>query len=280
MEAYEKGILTPEDTDGVKLTWGSGEALVAMVHKMGKREGIGKLMGEGSLRMAKELGRNAIEFVIHVKGLEPSAHDPRRFFSQALSYCTAARGACHNASWSHPYEIGLNMPEIGIPEAQDPYQIDGKAEFSAKLQDLMCMGDALIICRFSQVGKAVSVTNLVNWLNLITGWGIDIPTFMKTGERIFNLKRLYNTRLGTSRKDDFLPPRFLTLNRQGEGLTNQLPPIGRLLGDYYAYRNWSEDGIPTREKLEDLGLDRYQGISGGGPMPSTGASQREANRVL
>ena len=73
-------------------------------------------------------------------------------------------------------------------------------------------------------------------------------------ERIFNLKRLFNTRLGVSRKDDFLPPRFLTLNRKGEGITTQLPPMGQLLADYYEYRGWSEEGLPTPEKLRQLGL--------------------------
>jgi aldehyde:ferredoxin oxidoreductase len=255
MEAFEKGILTLKETDGIELVWGSGKALVEMVHKMGRGEGIGQLMTEGSKRMAEVLGRNAVEFAIHVKGLEPSAHDPRRFFSQGLSYATAGRGACHNASWSHPYELALSMPEIGIPGPQDPYQVEGKAEFTAKLQDLMCVMDALILCRFSQVGKAVNVTNHVDWLNLITDWGIDIPEYMRAGERFFNLKRMYNCRLGVSRKDDFLPYRFLTLNRTGEDLTNQLLPMGRLLSDYYAYRRWSEDGLPTPEKLEELGLD-------------------------
>lgn len=92
MEAFERGLITTEDTGGVELTWGSGEALVAMVEKMGKREGIGELMSQGSKAMAEALGRNAIEFAVHVKGLEPSAHDPRRFFSQALSYGTSGRG--------------------------------------------------------------------------------------------------------------------------------------------------------------------------------------------
>ena len=256
MEAYEKGIISNKDTDGVELVWGSGEALVEMVHKIGKREGIGELMGDGSKRMAEALGKNAVEFAIHVKGLEPSAHDPRRFFSQGLSYATAARGACHNASWSHPYELALSMTEIGIPEPQDAYQVEGKAEFTAKLQDLMTMMDTLVICRFVQIGKAVNVTNMVNWFNMITGRDLDVGEFMKAGEMIFNLKRLYNTRLGISRKDDFLPPRFLTRNRKHEDLTNQLPPLGQLLSDYYEYRGWSEEGIPTPDKVAELGLDR------------------------
>jgi aldehyde:ferredoxin oxidoreductase len=256
MEAFEKGLLTRDDTDGVDLVWGSGEALVEMVHKIGRREGIGVLMGEGSKRMAESLGRNAVEFAVHVKGLEPSAHDPRRFWSQALTYCTAARGACHNRSWGHGYELALFMPEIGIQEPHESYQLEGLVEFTAKLQDFQTMNDALIICRFAQVGKAVTLTNTLNWFNLITGRGMDVGEFMETGERIFNLKRLYNTRLGISRKDDFLPPRFLTLNRSDESLTNQLPPIGQMLGDYYAYRGWTEDGIPAADKLTELGLGK------------------------
>jgi aldehyde:ferredoxin oxidoreductase len=255
MEAYEKEIITRKDTDGIELVWGNGQALVEIIHKMGRGEGIGEIMAQGSRSMAKTLGRNTTEFSIHVKGLEPSAHDPRRFFSQALSYGTAARGACHNASWSHPYELVMTMPEIGIPEPVDSYGIEGKAEFTAKMQDMQCASDTLIICRFTQIGKAVNVTNQVEWLNMITGWGIDISEYMKVGERVFNLKRIYNTRLGVSRKDDFLPPRFLTLNRTGEDLTNQLPPMGRLLSDYYAYRGWGEDGVPDPGKLEELGLE-------------------------
>jgi aldehyde:ferredoxin oxidoreductase len=116
------------------------------------------------------------------------------------------------------------------------------------------MNDTLIICRFTQVGKAVTATNIVDWYNMITGRKVDIKELMTIGERIFTLKRLFNTRLGISRKDDFLPPRFLTHNRKGEGITTQLPPMGKLLADYYEVRGWSEDGLPTPEKLRQLGI--------------------------
>lgn len=254
MEAFEKGLITAADTDGIELRWGSGEALVEMTRKIALREGIGELMGEGVLRMARALGRNAIEFAVHVKGLEPSAHDPRRFWTQALSYGTAARGACHNAAWSHPYELALFMSEIGIENPHPSYQVESTAEVTAKLQTYQTMNDALIICRFTQVGKAVTAANIVDWYNMITGRQVDIGALMTVGERIFNLKRLFNTRLGVSRKDDFLPPRFLTHNRKGEGITTQLPPMGQLLADYYQYRGWSEEGVPTTEKLGQLGL--------------------------
>lgn len=254
MEAFEKGVITLQDTEGIELTWGNGSALVALVEKIGRREGIGALMGEGSYRMARALGGDAEEYAVHVKGLEPSAHDPRRFFSQALNYATAARGACHNASWSHPYELSLSAPEIGIEKPMDAYQVDGKAGFTAKLQDMNAAFDALVICRFTQVGKAVTLTDVAGWLSLITGKETGVEELMKTGERIFTLKRLYNTRLGVRRKDDSLPPRFLTLNRTGEDLSNQLPPMERLLGDYYSHRGWSEDGVPAESKLRELGL--------------------------
>jgi len=254
MEAFERGLITTADTDGIELRWGSGEALVEMTRKIGLRQGIGELMGEGVMRMARALGRGAEEFAVHVKGLEPSAHDPRRFWTQALSYGTAARGACHNASWSHPYELALSMSEFGINEPHPSYRREGTAEVTVKLQNYQCLGDALIICRFTQVGKAVTATNIVDWYNMITGREADIGEMMAVGERIFNLKRLFNTRLGVSRKDDFLPPRFLTLNRKGEGITTQLPPMGQLLADYYEYRGWSEEGLAMPEKLRQMGL--------------------------
>ncbi len=254
MEAFEKGLITTADTDGVELTWGNGQALVEIVDKMGRREGIGELMSQGSKAMAEALGHNASEFAVHVKGLEPSAHDPRRFFSQALSYGTDSRGACHNASWSHPYELAMTMPEIGIKEPQNAYQVEDKAAFTATLQNLMCVQDSALLCRFTQIGKAMNVDNMVEWMSLITGKPWDVESLMKVGDRVFNLKRLCNTRLGVSRKDDFLPPRFMTLNREGEGLTNQLPPQGRLLSDYYKYRGWSEEGVPTSQTLSQLGL--------------------------
>jgi aldehyde:ferredoxin oxidoreductase len=88
----------------------------------------------------------------------------------------------------------------------------------------------------------------------VTGRETTVDEFMKTGERIFNLKRLYNVRLGISRKDDFLPFRFLTVKRMGKGLTPHLPAFGENLSEYYQYRGWTEDGIPTPEKLRELGL--------------------------
>lgn len=254
MEAFERGLITTSNTDGVELCFGNGEALVQMIHKIGLQEGIGTMLGEGSKRMADKLGNNSQDFAVHVKGLEPSAHDPRRFYSHAVNYATAARGACHNASWSHPYELSLSMSEIGISEPQDPYVVEGKAEFTAKLQNMNTAFDTLVICRFAQVGKGVNLNKTVEWLNLITGWETTPETLMDVGERVFNVKRLINKCFGMKKEDDSLPSRFLKLPRPVKGVSNDLPPLKELLKDYYQYRGWTDKGFPSSEKLKALDL--------------------------
>lgn len=254
MEAYDRGLITDNDTDNLKLEWGSAEALVEMVHRIALGQNIGLLLGQGVKKAAEELGGIAEEFAVHVKGLEPSAHDPRRFWTQALTYATAARGACHNRSWGHPYELGLTIPEIGMNEHIPSYQLENLAQNVINLQNFQTLNDTLIICRFAQIGHAVSFTDLVEWLNAITGLGQEIEELMLCGERIFNLKRMFNVRRGISRKDDFLPPRFMTHNRVDENLNTQLPPIGEMLNEFYLLRGWDEIGIPAAGKLADLDL--------------------------
>ena len=250
MEAYEKGLIDLKDTGGIELNWGDSEALIKMVKKIAQKEDIGNLLGEGVKKSALKIGKNSIEFAIHTKGLEPSYHDPRCFFSQALSYATTNRGACHNGSQSHSCEMSNTQPDIEIDKPQDRHQVEGKAEFTIKLQNLMCMFDSIVMCKFMHTSGAIKVHSMVNLLNYVTGLDLDIKEFMKIGERIFNLQRLYNVRCGISRKDDTLPSRFLTLKRN----RGKLPPLGKLLSDYYEYRGWNEEGIPDQIKLKELNL--------------------------
>ena len=225
MEAYEKSLINIKDTGGIELKWGDGKAVIKMVEKIAKREDIGKLLGEGVKEAALGIGKNSIEFAIHTKGLEPSYHDPRCFFSQALSYATTNRGACHNGSQSHSCEMSNTQPDIGIDKPQDRHQLEGKAEFTIKLQNLMCMFDSIVMCNFMHASGAIKVHSMVNLLNYVTGLDLDIKEFMKIGERIFNLQRLYNVRCGISRKDDTLPSRFLTFLKKEQRQTSTLRRI-------------------------------------------------------
>lgn len=255
MECYERGILTKEDTGGVELRFGDPHSMVECVKLIAERRHVGELLGEGVRKAAQVLGRGSEEFAVHSKGLEFPAHDPRCFWSLALGYSTSNRGACHLQGWTHPYELALHMDEFGFNEVHERHTTDRKDEFVFKLQNYMSIMDSIILCRFIQLGKAANATNKKDWLNYVTGRELSMDEYMLHGERIFNLKRMYNVRLGLSRKDDTLPPRILTHKRKGDDIVSALPPFNELLSNYYAYRGWDEEGIPKREKLMELGLE-------------------------
>ncbi|HHV78563.1 MAG TPA: aldehyde ferredoxin oxidoreductase family protein [Firmicutes bacterium] len=252
-EAFERGFLTIEDTDGLRLEWGSADVLLSLIDKIARREGLGDRMAEGTRAFARSLGPRAIEFAVETKGLDFPAHDPRAYNSVGLAYATSARGACHLSGFTHNFEKTLNMPELGYPEVQDRFGVEGKGRFTALLQDLMCMMDSLKLCKFS-LSAGIKLTQCVEWLNIVTGWDVSAEEFMRTGERLFNMKRMYNVKHGTSRKDDTLPYRILTSRRKEGGAATNLPPLGELLSQYYEHRGWDEFGVPKPEKLKELGL--------------------------
>jgi len=255
MEAYEKGLITKEDTGGLKMEWGNGDALLEMIKKIANRQDLGKLLGEGLVKASKEIGGNSCEFAVHVKGLDFPAHDPRAKVSVALGYATSNRGACHLQAFTHDFEDGASMPDLGYQETLDRFETKGKAKFVVDFQHLMSMFDSLRCCKFVVFG-GMTVEPLRKALNLVTGWDFSKEDFLKTGERIFNLKRLYNVREGISRKDDTLPPRILNHPRGG-GAGNNLPHLNKMLNDYYQIRGWDEFGIPTKETLKILELEEY-----------------------
>jgi len=255
MEAYERGLITKEDTGGLKMEWGNGDALLEMIKKIVNRQDLGKLLGEGLVKASKEIGGNSCEFAVHVKGLDFPAHDPRAKVSVALGYATSNRGACHLQAFTHDFENGAAMPDLGYKETIDLFETKGKAKFVVDFQHLMSMLDSLHCCKFIIFG-GMTVEPLTRVLNLVTGWDFSKEDFLKAGERIFNLKRLYSVREGISRKDDTLPPRILTHPRGG-GAGNNLPHLNKMLNDYYQIRGWDEFGIPTKETLKRLELEEY-----------------------
>ncbi|UCB46442.1 MAG: aldehyde ferredoxin oxidoreductase family protein [Spirochaetota bacterium] len=256
MEAFERGYITKNDADGLELSWGNAQAVIELVKMIGKRKAVGKLLGEGVRRAANELGGFAPEFALEVKGLEPPAHDPRAHFSVGLGLATSNRGACHLAAFTHDFEAsGTSIGDLGSPPLTKRFITDGRAENVFRMQHLMSMLDSLTFCKFILFGNGLAVQPCIDYLNCITGWDFDPKEFFKTGERLFNLKRLYNNRLGISRKDDTLPQRMLYHKK--EGTTNELPPLNLMLNEYYKLRGWDEFGIPTEEKLKELGLEEY-----------------------
>jgi len=253
MEAYEKKVINETDCGGFPLKWGNAEGMLEMVRQIGEKSGLGAILGLGVKKAAQILGNNCQEFAIHVKGLEFPAHDPRAFFSSALSYATSNRGACHLAGFTHGLEGSFTVPELGYERIQDRFAVEGKGEMVAKMQDLMGLFDSLKICKFVIFGD-ITVTDLLNCLNKVTAWDMTLQEFLQAGERMFNLKRMYNVRCGISRKDDMLPYRIMTSPRDEGGAKGKLPHLGKMLNEYYNYRGWNEEGLPTVEKLAELEL--------------------------
>jgi len=255
MECVEKGVLGPDDLEGVDLGFGKPEGMIEMLGRIGRREGaLGRLLGQGVRAAARTIGRGAEEFAVETKGLEYPMHDPRFSWGHALSYATSNRGACHCASLSHMFEIGINLPELGYEKSVPGRQQEGKAAFTAVLQNLMTLLDSLVECKFAMINNTLTVTNFLDFYNCITGRGIKVEEFLAAGERAFNLKRTINNQRGVTRKDDMLPPRFRTLRKKGEEIDFGVPPLLPLLSDYYDVRGWTEEGRPLAATLERLGI--------------------------
>jgi len=250
LEAAERGILSGEEPD---LNWGDAQSVVSLVEKIGRREGIGYLLGEGVMRASLKLGKGSEEFALHVKGLEPPGHDPRAYNSLAVGYATGNRGACHLQGMSYAFERSVTMPELGIHEIQDRFGVVNKGELVAKTQDLMSLFDSLKLCKFLLYG-GVKLTHMLEWFNAVTGFETAQADFMQAGERIYNLKRMYDIRCGITREDDTVPPRMLLERHQEGGAAHNLPPSSRMLDEYYRYRDWDPGGAPSKEKLRELGL--------------------------
>lgn len=253
IECHEKGLLSIEDLDGLDLSWGNGHAIVALVEKIGKREGIGDLLAEGSLRSAKEIGNEAEEAVMHVKGLELAMHDPRAFSSWAVSYGTCPRGGCHIGAPTYWLERGITFPELGFPEALDPFSIEKKGEWTAVFQDFCEVIESMVICKFVMYG-GVREQNVVDMITLCTGFDMDLKDILKIGERSNNIKRLINLKLGFGKGQDILPRRIRLLALKEGGTQGHVPNADKMLSEYYHYRGWNKDGIPSRKKFDELFL--------------------------
>jgi aldehyde:ferredoxin oxidoreductase len=253
MEAVERGLLSESTLDGIRLAWGDAEAMIALLHKIGKREGVGDLLADGTRPAAERLGKEFADMLVEVKGVEIPMHDPRAFWSNALNYAVANRGACHMEGVTFTVESGLPFPDLGYTAPMDPYIPDGKAELNVKMHDLMVLYDGLGICKFYIV-VSYGPTILAEWLNYCTGWKMTPDELMQIGERIFTAKRLINLGRGLTRKDDSLPQRLLSIPQRDD--IGPVDPQGmeRMLTEYYRLRGWDANGAPTKARLKALHL--------------------------
>lgn len=253
MEAFEKKILTERDTSGLRINWGDAEVSLKLIDLIARREGVGNLFAEGSKRAADIIGQNSSRFAIHVKNLDLPGHEPRCFNGLGLGYATSNRGACHTNSFAYIYMGRTSDSSLGILKPFDRFSHEGAGKLVAVVQNLMALCDSLNICKFTAFG--LQADDLHRWLNWVTGWEIDFEEFLTIGERIYNLKRLYNVKCGIDRKDDTLPERILNLKREGLHAPEKMPDLNKMLDEYYLVRGWDEKGIPRKETISRLGLE-------------------------
>ncbi|MEW6081196.1 MAG: aldehyde ferredoxin oxidoreductase family protein [Bacillota bacterium] len=254
MEAYDKGLISREDA-GMEVLWGDPGAILGLLQQVAYRQGLGEVLSGGVKSASEQLGKNTAEMAVHQKGLEYAYHDPRAFTSMSVNYSTANRGACHLEGLTYFVENkAFPGSIIGLADEWDPHSSEGKAKLAVSMQDFLSVFNPLGICKFLMRGKTGPDT-LAHWVNSALGWEVDAAGLIETGERLFNMHRAINTRMGISRKDDVPPPRLISHARRTGGAAGSLPHAGKLLNEYYDLRGWDEEGIPTEDKLLGLGLE-------------------------
>jgi aldehyde:ferredoxin oxidoreductase len=246
MELYEKGYLPPDDLEnGPELKFGNSEAVVYYIHAMGTNKGIlGPKLAQGAYRLADAYGHP--ELAMTVKKQELPAYDPRGAQGQGLAYATQNRGGCHVRAY-------LIAPEIlSHPEAIDPQDLDGKPGWVKVFQDLTAVIDSAGLCLFTSFAWGADTYN--DLINAATGRDNTVEDLMATGERIWNLEKLFNIKAGLTDADDTLPLRLLKEPVTEGPNKGQVHHLDQLLPEYYALRGWGADGTPTEAKLQELGL--------------------------
>lgn len=250
-EAYERGLLSREDLGGIEPGWGKIEAVLVLIERIARREGIGDLLAEGVKRASEILGGDAPRFAMHTKGLETPGYEPRGMPGHALGYATGDRGGDHERSYLVHYEA---RGALWRGRPVDPFAREGKAELLIEQQNRTAANDTLILCHFAgEIGFETSLA----LLNAATGQEHTLTELYRVGERVWNLTRLFNLRAGFTRADDDLPWRFkeepLTEPRvRGQRISQA--DLDFMLDEYYRLRGWDQHGVPTAAKLAELGI--------------------------
>ncbi len=247
MECTEKGLLKQEEMEGLDLRFGNHPVMVEMIRRIGFREGIGDLLAEGTRKVAERIGRGAQNFAMHVKGLELAAYDPRGAKGMGIEYATSPRGGCH--------ERGLVSREtFGAPPFIDRLSVKGKGAVVKAVQDETAVLDSLGMCVFPPHNDGIDMADTARLFSCVMGKTLTHEELMEAGDRIWNLERLFNIREGFTREDDTLPQRLLQEPMPEGPAKGHIVELDQLLDDYYRTRNWDNNGVPTLEVLDKLGL--------------------------
>lgn len=269
IECKENGIIKGDLLQGLDLGWGKADAMLSLLKNIAFREGeLANILAEGTARAAELLGNDAEKYAMHVKGLEIAAHDPRAYNGAAIENATSTFGASHMSGFTsvyYDYEVKEDLEDAEVSrwvtdKRLSPYQTDGQGKLTAKAQDFTCLLNSLTLCLFTNstdcFGRPpLQPPSYLDFLNIITGWDVDMNEFYEIGERIFNLQRMISMRQGVRGEDDNLPDRFLKEKRAAGPAGGNLPDLETMLKEYYSVRGWDANGSPTKERLKMLNIE-------------------------
>ncbi len=256
MDCYENGILTQKELDGIDAHFGNAEAMVQLVEKIGKREGIGDTLADGVKVAAEKIGKGSDKLAAHIKGVEVTGYDLRCLKTAALGFAVSFRGADHNRHGAYAFDVKGKVNRLTAEK--------GRGKLVKGMEESYAVIDSLIICKFSRGTYYKEFEDMARLYNVVTGYGMTPDELKLAGERINNVARLFNIREGLGRKDDTLPYKVMHLPIPDEGPSKGAfvtqEELDLLLDDYYEARGWTKEGIPSHEKLKELGMDDLMSI--------------------
>ena len=257
MECFENGMLTTDDLDGLQLSFGNADAMLTLIEKIARRDGIGELLSKGSQKAAGEIGGNAIEFAMQVKGLEIPYHNPRLNQGLALHYSIHAAGADHVSGAIDNVLPSLmeNWDQISFAEELTPTEIDArKVRMTYELGLYRGLPNFLGLCSF----VPWTILEMTEAVAAVCGWPATSWKLMKSVERGAALMRIFNLRDGFTRNDDRLPDRFFK-PFPAKGILNTVRIDPDAFADaqeaYYQMLGWDQKGVPTKATLKALDLE-------------------------
>ncbi len=254
MECAERGLLAAP-----RLRFGAGDTLLELIDRIGRRNGLGDLLAEGTRRAAAEIGGDAPSFAPHVKGLEIPGYEPRALQTMALGFAVGSRGADHNRSGAYEADFSERANRLEGSAAS--------ARLAVETEDRAALLDSLILCKFLRGVFGDLFAESAELLSRVTGWAVTGDELRETARRIVTAKKLFNVREGWTRGEDTLPRRFLTeslTSGVASGATLPLERLNAMIVAYYSARGWNADGtVPDRlvaalslEDLQESGLAR------------------------
>jgi len=265
MECYEKGILKKEDLDGLELEWGNYEAVLELIRKIAYRDGVGDVLAEGSRRASEILGKGSQKYAMHIMG-QDLYEELRASKGWALGVILSPTGGGHlrGAPIIEALEISPEEGErfYGVTTAGDRKTYEKKAKLVVYFQNFKAVVDAVGLCYILTQWSSPRLMNPEDISRLYTA-AVGVPftaeKLMRVGERIHNIEMAFNTREGITRKDYWPPERFFEPVNSGPGKGECLDKekLRKAIDEYYDLRGWDlKTGLPTRSKLEDLGLEK------------------------